>query len=253
MIIEYFYREEGKILMKKNTLKIAAVLSGLAVCLTAFAACSSEKNEDKLIYKEGGKIYYRPQQGDIARELATDKNGVTLVDSEGNLLWKVTNADGEDQTHPVSYPAVLNEGDRISCQQFSIKLPRGWEKMKSNNAVMLKNEKDSAQIDYSFFENKEDEVNTAESRVQALNEMLQPSVKDGTAIIEVEDVQVSGRDAKKIVIKTSGKNSGKKDAYLEVYFIDTANGVMSFSCSCPAEDGGKYDFKAVLDTIEYRI
>ena len=51
---------EGKILMKKNTLKIAAVLSGLAVCLTAFAACSSEKNEDKLIYKEGGKIYYRP-------------------------------------------------------------------------------------------------------------------------------------------------------------------------------------------------
>ena len=55
MIIEYFYRKEGKILMKKNTLKIAAVLSGLAVCLTAFAACSSEKNEDKLIYKEGGK------------------------------------------------------------------------------------------------------------------------------------------------------------------------------------------------------
>ena len=249
MIIEYFYRKEGKILMKKTTLKIAAVLSGLAVCLTAFAACSSEKNEDKLIYKEGGKIYYRPQQGDIARELATDKNGVTLVDSEGNLLWKVTNADGEDQTHPVSYPAVLDEGGRISCQQFSIKLPRGWEKMKSDNAVMLKNEKDGAQIDYSFFENEGDDIKTAEGTIQSLKEMLQPSIDDGTATIESEDVQISGRDAKKIVLKTKGE----KNAYLEVYYVDTASGVMTFSCSCEYEDGGKYDFKAVLDTIEYRI
>ena len=236
--------------MKKNTLKIAAVLSCLAVCLTAFAACSSEKNEDKLIYKEGGKIYYRPQQGDVARELATDKNGVTLVDEEGNLLWKVTNADGEDQTHPVSYPAVLNEGDRISCQQFSIKLPRGWEKMRSDSMVMLRNEKDGAQIDYSFFDNADNaEENTAEMKIQGLKDMLKPSIDDGTAKIESEDVQISGRDAKKIVITTTGK----KDAYLEVYYIDTAKGVMAFSCSCPFEDGGKYNFKAILDTVEYRI
>lgn len=249
MIIEYFHRKEGKILMKKSTLKIAAVLSSLAVCLAAFAACSSEDNENKLIYKEGGKIYYRPEQGEAAYELATDANGVTRVDEDGNLLWKVTNADGEDQTHAVSFPAILDDGKSVSCQQFSIKLPRGWEKMNSETAFMIRNEKDSAQIDYSFFDNAENENNTAEGRVKMLEEMFKPSVDDGKATIEVSDTQVSGRDAKKIVLKTSGK----KDAYLEVYFVDTAKGVMSFSCACPFEDGGKYDFKAVLDTIEYRI
>lgn len=249
MIIEYSHRKEGKILMKKSTLKIAAVLSSLTVCLAAFAACSSEENENKLLYKEGGKIYYRPEQDEEAHELATDANGVTRVDEDGNLIWKITNADGEEQTQAVSFPAALTDGKTISCQQFTLKLPRGWEKMTINNAFMIKNEKDSAQIDYSFLENDENETNTAESRIKMLQEMFKPSIDDGTATIETEDVQLAGRDAKKIVLKTSGN----KDAYLEVYFIDTANGVMSFSCACPFEDGGKYDFKGILDTIEYRI
>lgn len=236
--------------MKKSTLKIAAVLSSLAVCLAAFAACSSEDNENKLIYEENGKIYYRQSEGDAAYELATDANGVTLVDEQGNLLWKVTNADGEDQTHAVSYPAFINDGKEVACQQFSITVPRGWENTGST-MIMLRNEKDNAKIDYSFFEPDEGDetVPTAEDRVEMLEEMLAPSIEDGSAVMEVTDVQVAGRDAKKVVLKTSGK----ADAYLEVYFISVSTGVMSFSCACDFEDGGKYDFKSILDTVEYRI
>ncbi len=236
--------------MKKSTLKIAAVLSGLAVCLTAFAACSSEDNESKLIYKEGGKIYYRPSEGEAAYELATDDNGVTRVDEEGNLLWKVTDVNGEDQTHPVSFPAFINDGKEVSCQQFSITLTRGWENT-GNGMIMLRNEKDNAKIDYTFFEMEEGDetVPTAEARVEMLQNLLKPSVDDGSATMKVTDVQVAGKDAKKVELRTTGK----ANAYLEVYFVSLSNGVMSFSCACDFEDAGKYDFKAILDTIEYRV
>lgn len=237
------------IFMKKSTIKIAAVLSSLAACITAFAACSKEDNENKLVYEEDGKIYYRKDIGEDAYELATDKNGVTLVDGQGNLLWKVTNAQGEDQTHPVSFPAYLNDGDKISCQQFSITVPKGWSNT-GKTMIMLRSKDGAEKIDYSFFGAEEDgTIPTAASRVAELEKLFELKIADGTAKITSSAVQVSGRDATKVVIVTDGA----KPAYLEAYYIDTPIGVMSFSCACPFEDGGKFDFKAILDTIEYRI
>lgn len=235
--------------MKKSTLKIISVLGALAICITAFAACSSEDNSQKLLYEEGGKIYYRKEVGEAAYELVTDSNGVTRVDEEGNLLWKVTDADGNDQTHPVSYPSYLVDGKSVSCQQFSITMPKGWSNIGSDS-IMLRSKDGETKIDYSFFGAEEDgTIPTAEDRVEMLEEFFAPSIADGTATVEIKDVQVAGRDAKKAVIKTSGKS----DAYLEAYFISVSSGVMSFSCACEYEEGGKFDFKAILDTVEYRI
>ena len=101
--------------MKKNIIKTCAVLLALASIITVFTACK-KVDENTLLYEEGGKIYYRKEAGDEAYELVTDQNGVTVVDENGNMLWKVTNADGEDQTHPVSFPAYLQDGKTISCQ-----------------------------------------------------------------------------------------------------------------------------------------
>lgn len=241
--------------MKKSTLKIAAVLMCLATCLTAFAACSKNHDEE-LLYKENGKYYYRPEVGADAYELATDDKGETLVDEQGNLLWKVTNVDGEDQTHPVSYPDFIEDGKKVSCQQFTIKIPGGWENI-GNNSIMLRNDKKGLQINYSFFESEtgEDAVEeTAQSRCEQLEKLFAAGIKEGTVELEITDTQVSGRDAKKAVLKTkSSTGDASKDGYMETYFVDAPGGVMSFACACNAEDGGKFDFKAILDTIEFRI
>ena len=245
MIIE---REE-KIFMKKSTVKIISVLGALVICLTAFAACSGEDNSQKLLYEEGGKIYYRPEIGEAAYELATDADGVTRVDEQGNLLWKVTDADGNDQTHPVSYPSYLVDGKSVSCQQFTITMPRGWSNI-GHDSIMLRDKKGVTKIDYTFVgADEEGVIPTAEDRVDQLNELFAPSIADGTLTIDVSDSQIAGRDAKKVVMVSHGK----ADAYLETYFISVSTGVMTFTCACEFEDGGKYDFKAILDTIEYRI
>ncbi len=245
MIIE----REDKIFMKKSTVKIISVLGALAICLTAFAACSGEDNSQKLLYEEGGKIYYRKEAGEAAYELATDANGVTRVDEQGNLLWKVTDADGNDQTHPVSFPSYLVDGQSVSCQQFTITMPKGWTNI-GYNSIMLRDKKGAIKIDYTFVGANEDgTIPTAEDRVAQLEQIFAPTIEEGKAKIDVSDVQVAGRDAKKVVMTTSGQ----ADAYLEVYFVSVSTGVMTFTCACDFEDGGKFDFKAILDTIEYRI
>ena len=261
--------------MKKSVLKTVAVLSTLAVGITAFTACNKEDepegsgefmrekaetkekttaymklpgistDKDDLLYQQNGKIYYREHYGETAYELVTDNNGVTVVDEQGNLIWKLN----DEQTHPVSYPAFLEEGDRISCQQFTLKLPKGWGN-KGNAMMQLRNEDETIKIDYSFFGSDENGViPTAESKTEELKTLMKPAVDAGKMTIESSETQVAGRDAAKVLLKTYGENL----SYLEVYFIDISGGVMSFSCSCQYEEGGKFDFKAILDTIEYRV
>ncbi len=238
--------------MKKSTVKIVSILGALAICITAFAACSKEDNSQKLLYEEGGKIYYRKEVGEAAYELATDSNGVTRVDEQGNLLWKVTDADGNDQTHPVSFPAYLEDGKTVSCQQFSMTMPKGWSNIGSNS-IMLRSKDGETKIDYSFFEpDEEGVIPTAEDRIKMLEDVLASGIAEGRVELEVSDVQISGRDAKKAVIKTTNKD-GENKTYLENYFVSVPTGVLSFTCACEFEDGGKFDFKAILDTVEYRI
>lgn len=236
------------IFMKKSTLKVVSVLGTLAICLTAFAACSGEDNSQKLLYEEGGKIYYREEIGDIARELATDSNGVTLVDEEGNLLWKITDEDGSEHTHAVSFPGYLEDGKKVSCQQFSMTMPKGWKNI-GHGVIMLRDKTDSIKIDYTFFGEEDGKILSAEERLEGFKNLFAPNLEDGTAKMEVSDVQVAGRDAKKAKLTTTGD----KEVYLEIYLIDIPVGVMAFTCTTDFEDGREYDFKPILDTIEYRI
>ena len=233
--------------MKKNMLKYVAILLCFASIITVFAACSN-KDENSLIFKEKGKIYYRLDENDDAYELVTDSKGVTVVDEQGNLLWKVTDSNGNDQTHPVSFPAFLEDGKEISCQQFTIKMPKGWENI-GNFKIMLKNAKEDLQIDYSFFENGEKGNETVASRVEAVNKIFQPSIDAGETVIKQEQTQIGGRDATKVIIDITTENP----SYSEIYYVKIPSGIMSFMCTAPYEAKGEFDFKAVLDTIEYRV
>ncbi len=230
--------------MKKSSFKIAAVLVSLAICLTAFAACSN--HEDELFYKEGGKLYYRPNEGEAAYELATDDNGETLVDAEGNLLWKVTDANGEDQTHPVSMPGVLENGKTVACQQFSIEIPKDWTSIGDNN-IMLQNEKLGVQIDYLFYDGGD---YTAESEAEKIKTAFSAGVEAGQIELESDDVQVAGRDAKRLSVYVKGETADE-DSYMELYYIDAPGGMMAFTCAAKADSD--FNFKSILDTIEYRV
>ncbi len=231
--------------MKKNILKYVAILLCFASIITVFAACSKE-DENSLIFKEKGKIYYRLDADDDAYELVTDSNGVTVVDEQGNLLWKVTDSEGKDQTHPVSFPTYLEDGKEISCQQFTIKMPKGWENI-GNFKIMLKNAKENLQIDYSFIEEPDKTVDTLIE--EGIKKLFQPSIDAGEATAKQEQTQIGGRDATKLIIEFTTENP----SYSEIYYVKISTGIMVFMCSAPYESKGEFNFKAVLDTIEYRI
>lgn len=235
--------------MKNTSVKITAVLVALAsVFAVASTACGKD---DKLLFKKNGKIFYRQSVNDNAYELVTDSKGETVVDAQGNLLWKVTDANGENHTMPVSYPSYLNEGGKISCQEFSMKLPGGYENI-GGDCIMLRNTKKGTQIDYSLFEpaGEDDENNSAKARAEMVKNVFAKETEKGHGTVTMEDVQIGGRDAVRVIIDM---NKTEKQAYMEAYYIDSVNGVMSFTCACDYKDKGKIDFKAILDVIEYRV
>ncbi len=233
--------------MKKKFLRTGAILLCLASIITVFAACSKELDENGLLYKENGKIYFRKDAKDDAYELVTDENGVTVVDENGNMLWKVTDANGVEGTHPVSFPHYLQDGKTIECQQFTIKCPKGWENI-GNFKIMLKNVKEGLQIDYSYLqpdEEKGEGKRTVDSVLADYEKLFGQSGE-----ITRTKTQVAGRDAEKLIIDVFEG----AEAYMEVYCVEVGTGLMVFNCTyTDIANKGTFDFKAILDTIEFRI
>ena len=73
-------------------------------------------------------------------------------------------------------------------------------------------------------------------------------IDDGSAILTKSTTTVAGKNAVKIVLEFTGKTP----SYMETYCVEDNNGMMCFNCFCNYEDKG-FDFKAILDTIEYRV
>ena len=252
--------------MKKESIKYIAILLSFASVVTLFAACSKKETEEetttgttvyvpsefktekeKFYTDENGKLYYRENPEDEGHELVTDENGITLVDKDGNMIQKVTDAEGNEVTQAVSFPNFINEGNRIACQQFTIICPAGWES-KSNINFKMKNEAEGKSIQYAFVEETDKNYKNTEDNIAEIEKMFKSMVDDGTAVITKGTSQVAGKDAVKVVIETKGDNA----TYMEIYYVEIANGTMTFTCSCKPESKG-FDFKAILDTVEYRI
>lgn len=231
--------------MKKNYFKMLAIVLCFVSIITVFAACKKE-DENTLLYEDGGKIYYRKEAGDDAYELVTDANGVTVIDEKGNMLWKVTDANGVEGTHPVSFPYYIQDGKTIECQQFTIKCPKGWENI-GNFKIMLKNVDKGLQIDYSYLQPDAEE---GEAKITVDGELEKLETLFGSSSVTRTKTQVGGRDAELLTVNMLGD----APAYMEVYCVEVGDGLMTFNCTYtdPA-DKGTFDFKAILDTIEYRI
>ena len=254
--------------MKKENIKHVAILLCFASIVSVFAACSKEaqnngaetssestvyvpsefKTEKEKFYTdENGKLYYREDSEADGYELVTDENGVTVVDKDGNMIQKVTDADGKEATRPVSFPTFINEGNTIACQQFVITLPDGWASSGNVN-LMFRNETEGKQINYSFVEKGVKNYKTTAENIAFLKESLKSMTEDGTAVIEEGTAQVAGRDAVKLTVETKDANP----SYMEVYYVETEKGTMTFTCICKPADKG-FDFNAILNTIQYRI
>ena len=245
----------------KRYFRYTAVLLGFATAVTLFAACS--KNNDNLgeadttattvyvpsefktdansIYTEDGKIYMG------GNELITDSNGVTVIDESGNLIQKVTDAQGNEVTQPVTFPSFINEGSRVACQQFTITCPSGWESSGNLN-FRLRNSAENKQIEYSFRDKADEKYKTADEEYATLEKTFKSMIDDGSAILTKSATTVAGKNAVKIVLEFTGENP----SYMETYCVEDGNGMMCFNCFCNYEDKD-FDFKAILDTIEYRV
>lgn len=240
--------------MSDKTIKLIAVLlSAVSLAAVALSSCgrdSNDKNND-LVFKKNGKLYYKLSEGDEPYELVTDKNGETVVDAQGNMLWKVIDADGKEQTHPVSFPAFINDGREVSCQEFTITLPKGWTNT-GNFEIHLRSADSSKRIDYEFYENEEGKVYTGKTFEDDLRTMFASKIEDGTLKITSEKTQVAGRDAVKLILDITGEDGEKTVS--ESYYVDTDGGCMGFLClDDKATKPGTFDFKAILDTITYRV
>ncbi len=250
--------------MKKENLKYTAVLLSFATVITLFAACTknaeeaettalaatstteyvpSEFKTEKELFStdESGRIFYED------KELVTDENGITVVDRNGNMIQKVTDAQGNEVTELATFPEFINDGQKISCQQFTIVCPGGWQSSGNLN-FRFKNESEGKSIEYSFFDKSNENFKTVDERIKFIEDTYKSMVDDGTATLTRSTTQVAGRDAVKFVVDASGENA----FYMESYYVETENGIMCFNCFCKYEDKG-FDFKAILDTIEYRI
>lgn len=244
---KYIKTERVDIQMKNNIIKYTAILLSFATIIILFAACAKEEQVNEYMLIKDDKIYYRKNDKDDYYELVTDKEGVTVVDENGNLLWKVTDSSGKDQTHPVSYPLFLIEGEKMSCQQFTITCPKGWESTGNIN-FMMKNVKENKMIEYSYLEKTDKNYSPFEEEWAKFEESFKPMVEEGTAKLTRSNTQIAGRDAIKVIMEI---NNDGATSYLEIYNIEDKGGRMTFRCSCDYTEKG-YDFKAILDTIEYR-
>ena len=245
----------------KRYFRYTAVLLGFATAVTLFAACSKNndnsgeadttattvyvpsefKTDANSIYTEDGKIYMG------GNELITDSNGVTVIDESGNLIQKVTDAQGNEVTQPVTFPSFINEGSRVACQQFTITCPSGWESSGNLN-FRLRNSAENKQIEYSFRDKADEKYKTADEEYATLEKTFKSMIDDGSAILTKSATTVAGKNAVKIVLEFTGENP----SYMETYCVEDGNGMMCFNCFCNYEDKD-FDFKAILDTIEYRV
>ncbi len=251
--------------MKKETIKYTAILLSFATAVVFFASLVKKIDEAKkeTAANAVAKTNYSPNENVTetesfyidengvyfynGNELATDENGITLTDDDGNMIQKITDAQGNEETQPVSFPKFISMGNQVACQQFTITLPEGWIDDSSYN-LRIKSESEDISVDYSFSDKRNESYVSIDKSIAELESTFQPMVDEGSVEIAKDRTTIAGRDAVKFVIEIKGEYP----SYMESYYIETANGTMIFNCFCDPEDKG-FDFKAILDMIEYRI
>lgn len=129
--------------------KTIALFCVFLILLAGFAACKKHSPYGVLVVDQMG----------MEHVIMTDANGVTVINDDGNLVEIMTDSGnkkpitvptengtvspdqlGKYETHAVTFPGVVENGETVEDAVCSITLPDGWEQTGINSLILCHSE-----------------------------------------------------------------------------------------------------------------
>ena len=228
---------------KKAIVLVCAVLA----LVFAFTACRHTSPYGQIVVDQQG----------LEHVIMTDANGVTVVDSVGDLVEIVTDSnskkpvaaptengtafagqEGEYQTHAVTFPGVIESGDRIEDRYVVLTLPAGWEQIGENNLILRHKDTDARIMIYADLKG-------------SLTEALEDS---DTALARLSaDIGISKSETTIDGYTAYRTQYDLQDVTQITYLLQTEPGsVCRINCTVPTGKLSGADLDAVLETIHFK-
>lgn len=227
--------------------KAIALFCALLAPVFVLTACKHDSPYGKIIVDEEG----------MEHVIMTDAKGVTVVDSEGNLVEVVTDSDSkkpiavptvtgtaasgqenEYQTHSVTFPAFVVDGTRAEDRSVSLSIPDGWEQV-GENYLILQHKDTGARI--MFYTDLEG------SLTEALEEM------DSTIAKASMDSDITGTQVQIDGIEANRTQYDLGDATHITYLLQPKIGKLCrINCTVQTDRLSDVDFDAVLQTVHFK-
>ena len=231
--------------MHKKTIVLFCVF--LALLLT-FAACKKHSAYGTLIVDEQG----------MEHVIMTDANGVTVIDGEGRLVEVMTDSnnkkpitlptengtasDGgkhaEYETHPVTFPGAVENGNVVENVDCKVTLPDGWEQIGNGMLILHHTETDARIIIQS------DIGGTVTGAIEKLNSEIEVLAPEKG--YEQTDVTIDG-----ILVTRTQYELGNMT--LTSYLLLTDRGTVSrISSTVETDKAAAANIDALVNSIEFK-
>ncbi len=214
--------------------------------LFAFAACKRHTKYGTFIVDQQGMEHI----------VMTDANGETVLDADGNLIEIVTDSrskkpvalptqngtaaakGSEYQTHPVTFPGVVEKAEAVEDGFCSVKLPEGWEQV-GTGIILLQHMQTDARIQIST-----DVGGTVEGAVKQLTSQIETLAPEGG--YTQTDVTIDGLPATCTRYEYSGTT-------VMSYLLMTENGkVCRINCTVETSKFDAADVESVVQEIHFK-
>lgn len=232
---------------KKYISAVALVFAFLFI----LASCGKGSRYGTLITDEKGMTHV----------LATDANGNTIQDGNGNLVEIITDKNGKPVTVPeayatnedgsvvvsveggnyasqaITFPNVISNGKTVETADLVLPVPKGWEQT-GTFSIILKHTDTGAMLDIT-----NDVEDTVDNVVKGIEDMQ--SMITGEFKYDKQDTDISGYEAVKCHY-----DLGKTQRY--IYVVSVNFNVYRFGCTVNTEDESKIDFEAIINNVQFR-
>ena len=228
---------------KKAIVLFCAVLA----LVFAFTACRHTSPYGQIVVDQEG----------MEHVIMTDANGVTVVDSDGNLVEVVTDSDSkkpiaaatengaavsghsdEYQTHAVTFPGIVENGDRIEDQDVVLTMPDGWEQIGGNNLILRHKKTDARIMIYA------DLTGTLTGALEDMDDALARMSLDND--ITKTETTIDGVTAYRTQYDLN-------ETTQITYLLQTEPGkVCRINCTVPTDKLADVDLDAVLQTVHFK-
>ncbi len=211
-----------------------ALAAALLLMLSVFAAC---KKKNIIVDYEGNE------------HTLVMKDGAPAQDKNGNLIEKITDAQGKTVTQPVSYPNVIKNSRReIENAFFKLKIPSGWKFDDSIRAFRIQHDgacTTSGEVcEITTATNKTGDVEDYYDTLRAREKAIELIGGDQVSDLKEFEAKLFGQDCKAL----SARHNDRVTLYTYVFpYGGTAVSVtMMINDECKTED---FDPEAFLEDI----